>query len=93
MHKNHSKNKMESVIKVFLNEGISVDAFDTYTRSIGINEDPFVQDVVKHLIAEQVSLNPCTPCQWNEDDADMLLSMLQSPPKVVPAKTPTSTVL
>ena len=72
---------MEAVIEALLKEGISVDAFSDFACAYGINDDPFVRDVIDRLLVEQVGTHSSPVFQWNTEDADPLLDMLKSPPK------------
>ncbi|XP_053403134.1 zinc finger protein 761-like [Mercenaria mercenaria] len=72
---------MEEIIRALLEQNVSSDQFYGFMIDYGLQEEPFVQEVLQQLIEDEApSIQTLYP-QWTEEDADNLLNMLKSPEK------------
>ena len=61
-------------------EGVIVsEYFLPFAKIYGIENDPFIQEVLNHLLMEHVLLNPGSPVDsWSMEDAEEILEALKS---------------
>lgn len=72
---------MEGIIQVLLDGGVTLEQFENFIVTYGIQNDPYIQGVLRRLIIErEVNKSPCLPAyEWDVEDADQILDALQSP--------------
>ena len=68
---------LENVVTAMLQQGLTAQEFHKFAVIFGITEDPFVVDVLHHLLVRETT--PSTPRELTEEDVDDLLDMLKSP--------------
>ena len=74
---------IQEVVLAMVAEGVTVDEFNGFIESVGIQDDPFVLEVLHQLIVEQVSFNPCSPVTWDPEELNRLFEALSSPVTII----------
>ena len=70
---------LENVISTFVQMSVTSDQFYEYACTTGIQDDPFVREVLHHLFVQETINAPIPTPEWIEEEADDLLELLKSP--------------
>ena len=69
----------QSVIEALLQNDVTVDEFYNFITTYGIQDDPWVNEVLQNLILNEAEENRGSPITFDTNDADALLDMIASP--------------
>ena len=75
---------IQEVISALLVEGVSVNAFQDFMYTNGVEDNIFAQEVLNQLILNEVTHNTSPPPAWTMDDIDSLFDALNSAPQSTP---------
>ena len=76
---------LQNVLAAMVQEGVSAEDLHAFVVQYGIQDHPFMQDVLRELLIWESTQSPSSSLSWSEDQADDLLEMLKSPTTEVEA--------
>ena len=67
------------VIQAMLEVGVTSEEFYHFITTYGIQDDPWISEVLQHIIIDENTADSGSPMRFDADDADELLQALNSP--------------
>ena len=72
---------LKDIVAAMLAEGVTVHVFLDFFTGLGMQDHPYIVEITQQLLLKEAFRNLGSPVPaWNDEDADLLMKSLASPP-------------